>query len=190
MPKRFTLVALWALFAAAAVGVGFGASGLVGQPFTADPSSDVGTTLGSPSPSQCSSPATSSASATSARNYTTRGGFVSATCTGRLVEVTATPATGWELDDRTTGRVRSAKVKFEPVGDSHGAKVTVYARCDNGTPTFDLRARAANSDNSGSGSADDNGGGGGGGNSGGGDDSGGGGHGGDDSGGDDSGGDD
>ena len=184
MPKRFTLVALWALFAAAAVGVGFGASGLVGQqPFTADPSSDVGTSLGDPSPSQSTSPATSSASATATRSITTRAGFVSATCTGRLVEVTATPATGWELDDRTIGQVRSARVKFEPVGDSHGEKVTVYARCDNGIPTFDRRVRAAGSDNSGPGSGgDDNGGGN---DNGGGDDNGGGRHGGGDSGGDD-----
>jgi len=32
--SRLGLVALWALFAAAAVGVGFGAAGLVGDPFT------------------------------------------------------------------------------------------------------------------------------------------------------------
>ncbi len=34
MRSRLGLVALWALFAAAAVGVGFGAAGLVGDPFT------------------------------------------------------------------------------------------------------------------------------------------------------------
>ncbi|MDQ1669973.1 MAG: hypothetical protein QOE40_2034 [Actinomycetota bacterium] len=34
MNRRFALVALWAVFAAASVGVGFGAAGLVGTPFT------------------------------------------------------------------------------------------------------------------------------------------------------------
>ena len=33
MDKRFALVAVWLVFAAAAVGVGFGAAGLVGEPF-------------------------------------------------------------------------------------------------------------------------------------------------------------
>ena len=39
MRSRLGLVALWALFAAASVGVGFGAAGLVGDPFT-DPGGD------------------------------------------------------------------------------------------------------------------------------------------------------
>ena len=34
MSRRFALVAVWAIFAAAAVGVGFGAAGLVGDPLT------------------------------------------------------------------------------------------------------------------------------------------------------------
>lgn len=34
MDRRLALLALWAMFAAAAVGAGFGAAGLVGQPFT------------------------------------------------------------------------------------------------------------------------------------------------------------
>ena len=76
MDKRLALVALWAAFAAAAVGVGFGAAGLVGGPFSdgvadaagIDPSqqaADLDNTVSpGPEPSSTSTP-TSSARAPS-----------------------------------------------------------------------------------------------------------------------------
>ncbi|MCY7372738.1 MAG: hypothetical protein LH461_03435 [Spirochaetaceae bacterium] len=75
MDKRIALVTLWAAFAVAAVGVGFGAAGLVGGPFSdgvADaasagqsqlPTSTSTSTAGTPAPSPSSSPAASTGSA-------------------------------------------------------------------------------------------------------------------------------
>ncbi|MDQ1628059.1 MAG: hypothetical protein QOI54_1803 [Actinomycetota bacterium] len=202
MPKRFTLFALWAVFAAAAVGVGFGASGLLGQPFTAAPSAaDVGSSgvvADSSSPTDTASPSLTAASSATAdaavqRGIPTRGGFVSATCRGRWVELSVSPAVGWRLKDRTSGQARTARVRFEPNGDAHGERVTVDVRCASGSPVFDREDRRADADGSrttpssrstapgrgsspsptgsdDNGGGDDHGGGGGGGGSGGGDD--------------------
>lgn len=168
MPKRFTLVALWALFAAAAVGVGFGASGLVGKPFTSTTAGGIGTADVTDSPTTASPSGSASSAAATVRSTNTPGGFVSASCSGDRVQVSATPATSWQLDDITTGLARTARVKFEPVGDSHGQKVTVVARCVDGSPAFTRAVRAARGggDNGGGGDdggGDDHGGGGGGG---------------------------
>ena len=65
MDRRVALVAVWAVFAAAAVGVGFGAAGLVGDPFddrldTIDSGVSVGRGSGGPSsrPETASTPGT------------------------------------------------------------------------------------------------------------------------------------
>src|SRR3954452_12535915 len=200
MPKRFTLFALWAVFAAAAVGVGFGASGLVGQPFTAGgPSAtEVGTSeVSVTTPSVSASPTGAASTAASVvRGQNTRGGYVSATCVGRLAQVSASPATGWEVASRTKGSARAARVRFEPVSDGHGERVTVTVRCTSTGPVFQRRDRGPEvaDDHGGStggggastpaGGGDDHGGGSGGGGGGGGDDHGGG-SGGDSGGGDD-----
>ncbi|MGZ4610712.1 MAG: hypothetical protein ACXV2H_10695, partial [Actinomycetes bacterium] len=66
MNRRLALVALWAVFAAASVGVGFGAAGLVGDPFTSAAGPATNDALSAATPSDRSSPAPSAgATATS-----------------------------------------------------------------------------------------------------------------------------
>ena len=155
MDRRLALVAVWALFAAAAVGVGFGAAGLVGDPFT-DGEVSTGGVTPSAAPSASSAaptrstpaPATSTAGPSSVkRSLTTRGGLVTGTCRGRLVSLGAAPSVGWEIDDLDDEPEREAKVKFERVDDGDG-EVEVRARCVGGVPTFTVE------DDAGSGSGD------------------------------------
>jgi len=159
--RRVVLVALWAVFAAAAVGVGFGAAGLVGDPFT-----DVGTSTaagtpspagsaGTPSPTGSASPsrsATSSPRETGSdgvtRSVTTRGGLVSGSCRDGLVRLSVSPYVGWEVDDLDAGARDEARAKFERVDDGDG-KVEVRATCGGETPTFTVH----NDSSGGSGSA-------------------------------------
>src|SRR5688500_7503508 len=112
MDRRLALVAAWVLFAVASVGVGFGAAGLVGDPFTDGGVAAPGAASGSgdgtatPTPTSSTSP-TSSASPTSTaptvadvqRSVQTRGGSVFGTCRSGLVRLSASPAVGWEIDD-------------------------------------------------------------------------------------------
>lgn len=161
------LVALWAVFAVAAVGVGFGAAGLVGDPYT-----DVGTTTAGPAPSSTAtatasgraspprSTASSSPRSTGAkglsRSQTTRGGLVTGTCQDGLVSLSAAPAIGWEIDDRDSGARDEARARFEQVDDGDG-KVEVRATCTSGRPTFVVRddsSGSSGSDGSGSGGSE------------------------------------
>jgi hypothetical protein len=142
------LVALWAAFAAAAVGIGFGAAGLVGDPFT------VGRTAGSaPRPASTTAPAspttsqptgTGSASAGPSpagqavtRTLSTRAGLVSATCQDGLVRLNASPFVGWGISDFDNGRKQEARVRFERAEDEDG-RVEVRATCAAGNPQFAL----------------------------------------------------
>jgi len=161
------LVALWAVFAVAAVGVGFGAAGLVGDPFTdgdlsttassdsPSPSGSVGTPTptGSSSPPATSSP-TSSASTSSGtavtRSVITRGGQVSGTCRDGLVRLSAAPEIGWEVDDLDSGARDEARARFERIDDGDG-RVEVRATCDGGTPAFTVRDDSSGHGGSGSG---------------------------------------
>src|SRR3990170_9094758 len=140
MDRRFALVAAWALFAAASVGVGFAAAGLVGDPFTdggvAAPA--AGGSGGTPSTSPSASPSSpgstspqpggSGTVADVTRSVTTRGGFVSGTCRAGLVRLSASPAVGWEIDDLDDEPEREARVRFERVDDGDG-RVEVRAGC-------------------------------------------------------------
>ena len=161
------LVALWAVFAVAAVGVGFGAAGLVGDPFTdgdlsvaassdsPSPSGSVGTPTptGSSSPPATSSP-TSSAGTPSGtavtRSVITRGGQVSGTCRDGLVRLSAAPEIGWEVDDLDSGARDEARARFERVDDGDG-RVEVRATCTDGTPAFTVRDDSSGHGGSGSG---------------------------------------
>lgn len=104
MDRRVALVAVWALFAAAAVGVGFGAAGLVGDPFT-DGIDDTAATAGlgpttepAPTPTPTSSEPTASptgsskpprtATATAAPSHTTAGPATSRPTRSATAEVT------------------------------------------------------------------------------------------------------
>jgi hypothetical protein len=180
VPRKVTLLALWAVFAVASVSVGFAAASVVSDPFTdAGTSSEVPELAGSgdapdtsesPStgtPSPSATPSTTKApgngSATVKRGISTRGGYVSATCRDGLVSVGAAPAVWWQVDSYTPGRVREARVRLEPAHDANGRRVEVTASCRNGTPVFatEYDHGGEDSDSSGpggggsSGSADD-----------------------------------
>ena len=160
------------MFAAAAVGVGFGAAGLVGDPFT---DGDVGTTTSAgsdapatpsstPTPTASSSPAATPSSSGTAtggadgtpvtRSRTTQGGLVSGTCEGGLVRLSVSPYVGWEVDDLDAGARDEARVRFERVDDGEG-KVEVRATCSGDTPTFNVRDDSSGSGGSGSDDSDD-----------------------------------
>jgi hypothetical protein len=158
--RRLALLAVWALFAAAAVGVGFGAAGLVGDPFT---DGEVGTatrTTAAPGPSS-PAPTTSGAAPsgtasprTASRSLTTRGGLVTGTCRDGLVRLSAAPAVGWEIDDIDDDAGRDAEVRFERVHDGEG-RVEVHGRCVGGVPLFTTTDDSSGSGGSGgSGSGD------------------------------------
>lgn len=172
MNRRLALVALWVVFAVAAVGVGFAAAGLVEGPFTdslstqagGDGSSVLPTTPAPTGPPATShSPTTrppgSTSSATDGpstvtRSVSTRGGVVIARCTGQLVSVSASPAVGWRLDDYTQGRVEEAKVRFAASGGD-GERVEVKATCEHGAPVFELEDERGSHDSDGGTSSDE-----------------------------------
>jgi hypothetical protein len=66
---------------------------------------------------------------------------VTATCRDGLVSVTAVPSVGWEVHDRTAGRVTTARVSFEPSHQGHGRHVVVVARCASNRPVFGVTQR-------------------------------------------------
>jgi hypothetical protein len=153
--RRLALVAVWALFAAAAVGVGFGAAGLVGDPFTDGEVSTGGITSSAVPSTSSEAPTTSTSALTTTagprpvkRSVTVRGGLVTGTCRSGLVSLGAAPSVGWEIDDLDDEAGREARVKFERVDDGDG-EVEVRARCVGGVPTFTV-----DDDSSGSGSGD------------------------------------
>lgn len=166
MNRRLALVALWGLFAAAAVGVGFAAAGLVGDPFTEPTGARVAASAGTtpapttitpttPAPAttsgrprnhhggQSPSPTTSRPAATTTRpeqpvvrSLTTRAGLVSGSCRAGLVTISAAPAVGWSIDEVSGGPAQDAKVKFRRSGGE--GEIEVQARCVSGVPRFAL----------------------------------------------------
>jgi hypothetical protein len=166
MDRRLALVAVWAVFAAAAVGVGFGAAGLVGDPFTdSGVSTDAVTSSATPSTRSAAPTTSSAAPATTAGprpvkdSVSTRGGLVTGTCSGGLVTLGAAPSVGWAIDDLDDEPEREAKAKFERVDDGSG-EVEVRARCVGGVPTFSVdgdSSRSGSGSGSGSGGSGDSG---------------------------------
>jgi hypothetical protein len=176
MDRRWALAALWALFAAASVGVGFAAAGLVGDPFSDPagvtaaaahpPSTESGPTSGTASPrptgSSASSPRpTRTGAATdpepTVHSVTTRGGFVAGSCRDGLVTVSASPAIGWQIDDVDGGQVVDARVRFEAT--SGDGRVEVHSWCSGGTARFSVEDRSGGDDGSRSGGSSGRGGG-------------------------------
>jgi hypothetical protein len=150
--RRLGLLALWAVFAAAAVGVGFAAAGLVGDPFT-DPGDEAVSLVEAgapprggasvPVPSASATPSGSGPGSGSAapparddvvRSVTTRAGVVSGSCSGGLVTISAAPAVGWQVDELDGGPDDDADVKLEQ--RSGGGEVEVGAACRDGVPRF------------------------------------------------------
>lgn len=157
MDRRLALLVLWVAFVVAAVGVGFGAAGLVGDPFAdgvtdAAPAgvttSEAGRTptgrasssgaAGSPSPSpSASATATGGPGRSVTRTITTRGGLASATCRSGAVRLNASPSVGWQIEDIRPGPRQNVRVRFARLGDEH-SRVEVRAACSGGTPRFAL----------------------------------------------------
>ena len=157
MDRQWALAAVWALFAAASVGVGFAAAGLVGDPFS-DP---AGVAAAAPPPSTGSRPTSGTASprptgssvsghrptgsgqATgpepTVHSVTTRGGFVAGSCRAGLVTVSASPAIGWQIDDLDGGQVVDARVRFEATGGD--GRVEVHSWCSGGAAKFSVDDR-------------------------------------------------
>jgi hypothetical protein len=144
--RRAALVVLWAVFAAAAVGVGFAAAGLVGDPFTAattdvlDRSPRTGpaapppaTTSTTPSPGTSSATASPGGGRPPTRSLNTRAGLVSATCQGGLVRLSASPAVGWGIEDIDADPRPEGRVRFERDEDG---RVEVRASCAGDVATF------------------------------------------------------
>jgi hypothetical protein len=156
VPRRVTLVALWAVFAVASVSVGFAAASMVSDPFTdvnttgevsdlAGPGGSPGTEpdgrpsadpTGTPSPSAGTTKPTNNSPSTVKRGIATRGGYVSATCRDGLVSMGAAPAVYWVVDSRTLGRTQTGRVRLEPAQDANGERVEVTATCPGGIPAF------------------------------------------------------
>lgn len=156
--RRLALVALWAVFAVAAVGVGFGAAGLVSDPLTdsssqgAVPFAPVGdpptpsatgpspaSSTPGPSGSTGASPTPDDGAGAGAerRSLSTRGGLVFAVCRLGLVRLSASPAVGWGIDDIDRRFTREARVRFEGSGDDD-SRVEVRSSCVGGVPRFVL----------------------------------------------------
>ena len=174
MDRRWALAAVWALFAAASVGVGFAAAGLVGDQFSdptgvsaaAPPSASSrptsGTASARPTLSSVSSPRpTGSGQATgpepTVHSVTTRGGFVAGSCRAGLVTVSASPAIGWQIKDVDSGQVVDARVRFEATGGD--GRVEVHGWCSGGTATFSVDDGSGGDDGGGSGGSSGRGGG-------------------------------
>jgi hypothetical protein len=126
------LTVLWALFAAAAIGVGFGAAGLVGNPFT----DTVGDTLGGQQPTSSVGSTPGSSPSPSTVTRVTRGGQVFASCVGGLVKISASPAMDWQLDRIDQGRLPTASLEFTRSGKDGDVEVSVHCVADR--PQFAL----------------------------------------------------
>jgi hypothetical protein len=165
MDRRWALAGVWALFAAASVGVGFAAAGLVGDPFSdpagvaaaAPPPAAGGrptsnTPAAGPTGSSASSPRpTGTGDATgpepTVRSITTRGGFVAGSCRAGLITVSASPAIGWQIKDVDHGQVADARVRFEATGSD--GRVEVHGWCSGDTAKFSVDDRTGGDDDGG-----------------------------------------
>jgi len=164
MDRRWALAGVWALFAAASVGVGFGAAGLVGDPFSdpagvaaaaPPPAGDrptsvtptpgpTGSSVGSPRPTGTGDGA---GPEPTVHSVTTRGGFVAGSCRAGLVTVSASPAIGWQIKDVDSGQVADARVRFEATGGD--GRVEVHGWCSGDTAKFSVDDRTGGDDDGG-----------------------------------------
>lgn len=149
------LVLTWLIFAGLATAAGFAAIGLVGQgldvgavpaagptaTLTATPTaSPTATPTGdTQSPSSAPSPATrrptTAAAVARTASRSVRGNYVSATCRGSSVTLSASPAAGWSLDDYRPGPGSEARARFR----SDSGEVEFKASCSGGRPVFETK---------------------------------------------------
>jgi hypothetical protein len=157
MRLRTVLVLTWLVFAGLATTAGFAAVGLVGDGLdvavapapgpvatpSGSPSGEV--TTSTPAPT-ASGPATSeepsgTAPASRTASRSVRNNFVSATCRGSSVTLSASPAPGWVLDDYRPGPAREARARFR----SDSGDVEFKVSCSGGRPVFDAKDAPDNS---------------------------------------------
>jgi hypothetical protein len=142
MRLRSMLVLTWLVFAGLATAAGFAAVGLVGQglDLTAAPAGPTSTaSADTQTPTTTTSPPTAEPTTAPAPHRTVsrsvRGNFVSATCRGASVTLSASPAPGWRLDDYRPGPGREARAKFRSDSDEVEFKVS----CSGGRPVFETK---------------------------------------------------
>jgi hypothetical protein len=146
MRLRSMLVLTWLLFAGLATAAGFAAVGLVGQGLNvaaapaAGPTSTQAPSDSTPSPTASTRPPTTPSPRRTTTGPTprtasrsTKGNFVSATCRGPSVTLSASPAPGWSLDDYRPGPGLEARAKFRSTSDEVEFKVS----CSGGRPVFE-----------------------------------------------------
>jgi hypothetical protein len=157
---RSMLVLTWLLFAGLATAAGFAAVGLVGQGLTVAAAPENGpsvtatatrttTTTGKPTAKPAAAkPKKTTPKPTTATPRTrkpstaepvkrtasrsVRGNYVSATCRGDSVTLSASPAPGWRLDDYKPGPAQKTLAKFHSDHD----EVKVEVTCSGGRPVF------------------------------------------------------
>ena len=150
MRLRSMLVVTWLVFAGLATAAGFAAVGLVGQgldvtaaPASA-PTSTAAPSTGPQNPTTTWTPTTSAPSTAGAVRRTAsrslRGNFVSATCRGSSVTLSASPAPGWALDDYRPGPGREARARFR----SASGDVEFRVSCSGGRPVFETKDDSTN----------------------------------------------
>jgi uncharacterized membrane protein YgcG len=143
MAKRVVLMALLWLGGAAAAAAGvtaaltFLGTGLFGTSSRPMSQAEVAAKLAevkstSPSPSPTTSSPSPGQPTPVTRSRSTTGGMVFATCSGKLVQITSTPALNYVADDLASGPARSAWVTFK----SGSTEVHVTASCAGGKPVF------------------------------------------------------
>ncbi len=142
------LVLTWLVFAGLATAAGFASVGLVGQGLDRSAARASGPTAtptaGTPSPTATTSPTTAEPTPTKPTSRTAvprtasrsvRDNFVSATCRGGSVTLSASPAPGWVLDDYRPGPAREARAKFR----SDSGEVEFKVSCSGGRPVFETK---------------------------------------------------
>jgi hypothetical protein len=164
MRLRSMLVLTWLIFAGLATAAGFAAVGLVGQGLTVAAAPENGpsvsatstatrttTTTVKPNAKPAAKPRKTTQKPTTAtprtRKPTTaapvvqrtgsrsvRGNYVSATCSGASVTLSASPAPGWRLDEYRPGPARDALAKFH----SNHDEVKIEVSCSGGSPVFKI----------------------------------------------------
>jgi hypothetical protein len=161
MRLRSMLALTWLLFAGLATAAGFAAVGLVGQGFTvatapgngpsvtATPTAKTTRTVkptGKPAAKPTkTTPRPTTATPRTRRPATTapakrtasrsvRGNYVSATCRGDSVTLSASPAPGWRLDEYQPGPAHDARAKFHSDHD----EVKIEVTCSGGKPVFKI----------------------------------------------------
>ena len=134
------LVLTWLVFAGLATAAGFAAVGLVGQglDLAAAPAAPTSTASAGTQTPTTSPPTTEPTTPTAAQrtvSTSVRGNFVSATCRGSSVSLSASPAPGWRLDDYRPGPGREARAKFR----SDSGEVEFKVSCSGGRPVFETK---------------------------------------------------